>query len=117
MTDQRLATPTAFTWSGVRAGLAAAGAMAANAGIYGSIFGALAAQAGFDLAVAAAMSAIVYAAGAQVASLQIWANPIPLLAVWATTFAVNARYILPNASLRPWLPGAQPLRTHAPPVT
>jgi len=113
MRDQTLAQPAAFTWTGVRAGIAAAGAMAAGSLVYGVIFGALAAQAGFDLAVAAAMSAIVYAGGAQVASLQIWANPIPVLAVWATTFAVNARYILQSASLRPWLSGAKPLRTYA----
>ena len=113
MRDQPPAPSAAFTWVGVRAGIAAAGAMAANSLVYGVIFGALAAQAGFDLAVAAAMSAIVYAGGAQVASLQIWANPIPLLAVWATTFAVNARYILQSASLRPWLNGGAPARTYA----
>jgi len=113
MRDQPLAQPAAFTWSGVRAGVAAAGAMAANSLVYGIIFGALAAQAGFDLVVAAAMSAIVYAGGAQVASLQIWANPLPLVAVWATTFAVNARYILQSASLRPWLQGSKPGRTYA----
>lgn len=113
MRDQAPAASAAFTWSGVRGGIAAARAMAANAAVYGVIFGALAAQAGFDLAAAAAMSAIVYAGGAQVASLQIWASPIPLLAVWATTFAVNARYILQSASLRPWLGGSRPLRTYA----
>lgn len=113
MRDQAPAQPAAFTWSGVRAGIAAAGAMAANSAVYGIIFGALAAQAGFDLAVAAAMSALVYAGGAQFASLQIWANPIPFVAVWATSFAVNARYILQSASLRPWLGGSPPARTYA----
>lgn len=107
------AAPASFTWGGVRAGAAAAGAMAANSAVGGVIFGALSAQAGFDLAVAAAMSALVYAAGAQVASLQIWANPIPFAAVWATSFAVNARYILLSASLRPWLEGSPPARTYA----
>lgn len=113
MRDQPAAGNAAFTWRGVRAGMAAAGAMAAGAAIYGVIFGALAAQAGFNLVVAAAMSALVYAGGAQVASLQIWANPIPLVAVWATSFAVNARYILQGASLRPWLEGSPPARTYA----
>jgi|SRR5688572_18714035 4-azaleucine resistance transporter AzlC len=113
MPDPAPVPSAAFSWSGVQSGVAAAGPMVAGSAIYGLIFGALAAQAGFDLLVAAAMSAIVYAGGAQVASLQIWANPIPLLAVWATTFAVNARYILQSASLRPWLHGAKPLRTYA----
>ncbi len=102
-----------FTWGGVRRGVAAGSALVAGSLVYGVIFGALAAQAGFDLLVAAAMSALVYAGGAQVASLQIWANPIPLAAVWATSFAVNARYILQSASLRPWLRGGPPVRTYA----
>lgn len=113
MRDQAFVPAAPLTWSGVTRGIAAAGAMAANAAVYGLIFGALAAQAGFDLLVASAMSAIVYAGGAQVASLQIWASPIPLLAVWATTIAVNARYILQSASLRPWLGGGKPLRAYA----
>lgn len=113
MRDLSLAQSPAFTWHGVRAGIAAAGAIAANSAVGGVIFGALAAQAGLDLAVAAAMSALVYAGAAQVASLQIWANPIPLVAVWATSFAVNARYILLSASLRPWLHGSEPARTYA----
>ena len=104
--------PAGFTWRGVQAGAAAALLLAANSGVYGIIFGALAAQAGFELGVAAAMSALVYAGGAQVASLQIWANPIPLVAVWATTFAVNARYILQSASLRPWLRQSGRARTY-----
>ena len=103
MAGQPPARPAAFTWQGVRAGLAASLALAANSAVYGIIFGALAAQAGLDLAVSAAMSAFVYAGGAQVACLQIWVQPLPVLAVWATTFAVNARYILQSASLRPWL--------------
>jgi len=102
-----------FTWGGVRSGIAAGSALVAGSVVYGVIFGALAAQAGFDLLVAAAMSALVFAGGAQVASLQVWANPVPFVAVWATSFAVNARYILQSASLRPWLRGSPPMRTYA----
>ncbi len=112
MHDQPRAPATAFTWRGIEAGVAAAVPLAANSAVGGVIFGALAAQAGLDLAVSAAMSALVYAGGAQVASLQIWANPIPLLAVWATTFAVNSRYILQSASLRPWLAEGGTARTY-----
>jgi 4-azaleucine resistance transporter AzlC len=112
MRDQPRAGPPAFTWHGFRAGSVAALPLAVNSAVYGIIFGALAAQAKFDVAVAMAMSALVYAGGAQVASLQIWANPVPLLAVWATTFAVNARYVLQSASLRPWLADAPKARMY-----
>ncbi len=104
--------PPPFTWSGVWRGMVAASGMSVNSVIYGMIFGALAVQAGFDIVVATVMSAIVYAGGAQVASLQIWANPIPFAAIWATSFAVNARYILQSASLRPHLGGTAPLKMY-----
>ena len=109
MADRRAGAPPDFTWRGVQAGATAGVPLAANAGIYGIVFGALAAQTGIELVPAVVMSVIVCAGGAQVAILPIWANPIPFVAVWATTFAVNARYILQSASLRPWLSGTGPL--------
>src|SRR5262249_28437427 len=116
MTDQRLARAAprvrAFTRRGFTTGVASAWALAANSAVYGVIFGALAAQARFDLPVAAAMSALVYAGGAQVASLQIWANPIPFVAVWAATLAGDARYILRSASLRARRARASPARIY-----
>jgi 4-azaleucine resistance transporter AzlC len=92
-----------FTFRGFRDGIGDSAVLAASSIVYGLIFGALAAQAGFDLLTAGTMSALVYAGGAQVACLQLWAAPLPVVAVLATTLAVNARYILLSAALRPWL--------------
>src|SRR5262249_34873870 len=39
---------------------------------------------------------------AQMASLQAWSDPVPLAAVCLTTLAMNARYLLLGAALRPW---------------
>ena len=47
------------------------------------------------------MSAWVYAGGAQMATLQVWTEPLPLFALVLTVLAMNARYILLSASLRP----------------
>ena len=44
------------------------------------------------------------------AALQGWADPVPALAVCFTTLAMNARYLLLGATLRPWfseLPSCQ----------
>jgi predicted branched-subunit amino acid permease len=44
------------------------------------------------------------------ASLQAWADPVPIVAVCLTTLAMNARYLLLGATLRPWfggLPGSR----------
>lgn len=95
--------PPQFTAKGFRAGIADSAMLAAGSVVYGLIFGALAAQAGIDLVVAGAMSALVYAGGAQVACLQLWTAPLPIVAVLVTTLAVNARYVLLSAALRPWL--------------
>ena len=61
----------------------------------------LAASKGLTVLEIALMSAWVYAGGAQMASLQVWAQPLPLLALVLTVLAMNARYILLSAALRP----------------
>ena len=93
-------TPT-FTWGGVvdgaRKGILISPALLA----FGVAVGVLAASKGLSVLEIALMSAWVYAGGAQMATLQIWAEPIPLLALVLTVLAMNARYILLSASLRP----------------
>ena len=93
-------TPT-FTWrgvvDGVRKGLLIAPALIA----FGLAVGLLAASKGLSVLEVALMSAWVYAGGAQMATLQVWAEPLPLVALVLTVLAMNARYILLSASLRP----------------
>jgi branched chain amino acid efflux pump len=102
----------AFTWAGVRAGAAGAGAVAASVFAFGIAFGVLADQRGLTLAAALAMSGTVYAGSAQIVALQLWATPVPLIPVWAAALAVNARYVLMGAALRPWLARLAPLRAY-----
>ena len=47
------------------------------------------------------MSIWVNAGSAQMASLQIWAEPIPVLTLVLTVLAMNSRYVLLGAALRP----------------
>jgi 4-azaleucine resistance transporter AzlC len=91
-----------FTWRGLRAGLGGAGAPAASSAIYGLAFGLLADQTGIGLWTAVLMSMTIYSGSAQFVTLQVWADPLPLATVCAAILAINARYVLLGASLRPW---------------
>jgi 4-azaleucine resistance transporter AzlC len=67
----------------------------------GLLFGALAAGKGLSPAEAVLMSLTVFAGGAQLAAVEIWTQPPPLLAVLVSTVLINARYVLMSASLAP----------------
>jgi predicted branched-subunit amino acid permease len=71
--------------------------------LVGIVFGVLASTVGLTLVESAAFSGSVYAGGAQMASLQGWADPVPLVFVCLTTAAVNSRYVLMGATLRSFL--------------
>ena len=68
---------------------------------FGLAVGVLAATKGLSTLEIALMSAWVYAGTAQMASLQVWTEPLPLLALVFTVLAMNARYVLLSAALRP----------------
>jgi predicted branched-subunit amino acid permease len=65
----------------------------------------MAAAVGISLWEAMALSGWVNAGGAQMATLQAWNDPVPLLAVCLTVLAINSRYLLLGAALRPWFAG------------
>ena len=67
--------------------------MAASVFAFGIAFGVLAEHRGLTLAPALVMSVTVYAGSAQIVALQRWGAPVPLIAVWAATLAINARYV------------------------
>ncbi len=73
--------------------------------MYAVAFGIMASAAGLTTAEAALISGWVNAGGAQMASLQAWTTPVSLVAVCLTTLAMNARYLLMGATLRPWFHG------------
>ncbi|BBK40022.1 hypothetical protein STVA_00420 [Allostella vacuolata] len=102
-----------FTRHGLRHGMRRSWPLAVGSFAYGIGFGAMADQAGLAWSEAVAMSALVYAGAAQIVALGIWSDPIPLLAVWLGVFAVNARYVLLGATLRPWLAGLAAHRSYA----
>jgi 4-azaleucine resistance transporter AzlC len=105
-------SPSTFTLAGVREGALASLILAPTVIVFGLAFGVLAAATGLSTLEAMFMSAWVNAGSAQMATLQVWADPLPLLTVCLTTLAMNARYVLLGASLRPWLPNTPAYQTY-----
>ncbi|ELY58941.1 AzlC family ABC transporter permease [Natronolimnohabitans innermongolicus] len=102
-----------FGWEGVRTGFLTGIPIAIGVGGYGIAFGVLAAQAGLSVAEAALMSATVLAGASQIIAVELWADPIPIAAIVATTFAVNLRYSLMGAALQPWFRHLEPRQIYA----
>ncbi|MGQ3072683.1 MAG: AzlC family ABC transporter permease [Ferrovibrionaceae bacterium] len=99
-----------FTLAGFRAGLAASLVLVPGVALYGLAFGVMAAARGLTGPEAVLFSAWLNAGGAQMATLAVWTDPLPWAAIGLTTVAMNARYLLLGAALRPWfgpLPAAQ----------
>lgn len=70
---------------------------------FGLAFGVAAIQRGLTGLETLLMSGLVFAGAAQFASLELWGPTIPLVALIATTFAINARHLLMGAALYPWV--------------
>lgn len=92
-----------FTRAGVVSGFRSAIPLAIPVGAYGAVFGLLAQQAGVSALEATLMNTFVFAGAAQMAVLQYWDYPLPLLVIATTTFLINLRLVLLSASLRPWM--------------
>jgi len=94
-----------FTRAGFDAGMRGAAPLVPSVAMYAVAFGIMASSVGLTTAEAALLSGWVNAGGAQMASLQAWSDPVSLAAVCLTTLAMNARYLLLGATLRPWFEG------------
>lgn len=86
-------------WQGARASVPLGVASA----VLGAGFGVAVRQVDLPLWATLLMSGSVFAGAAQFAALPLWSAPLPLVPIWLSTFAVNARFALLSASLTPWL--------------
>lgn len=80
---------------------------------FGLAFGVAALQRGLSGLETLLMSGLVFAGAAQFAALELWGPQIPLIALIATTFAINARHLLMGAALYPWLRHLPPGQRYA----
>lgn len=101
-----------FGYRGIRTGFFTTLPVALGVAGYGIAFGVLADQAGLSAAEAALMSATVVAGASQIIAVELWADPIPIATIVLATFAVNLRYSLMGAALRPWFSQLSALRAY-----
>lgn len=90
-----------FALASIAAGFRANVVVALVVAAYGIVMGAIAATKGISLAELSIMSTLVIAGAAQLIVVDMWADPVPIGAIVATTAVVNLRYLLIGASLRP----------------
>lgn len=107
--------PTPITRAGIREGARFSLPLMPGVLVFGTAFGAAAAQKGMTLAEALGISAFVFAGAAQMVALELWREvwtPSTLLGITVVTATINARMILMGAAIQPWMRGA-PLRFQA----
>lgn len=71
---------------------------------FGIGFGIAAAQKGLSTFEIVLMSLTVFAGTAQMVALDLWAQPLPLAALFVTVFVANLRYFVMGAALQPYVP-------------
>lgn len=91
--------------AGLRRGLVAVLPLAPGALLFGVSLGLLADGAGMTLYQALAMSLTVFAGASQYLAVELWAEPLPALAIVLAALLVNARHVLMGATLAAWLRG------------
>lgn len=65
------------------------------------LMGALAAQKGFGPLEMVLMSGLVFAGASQFVALELWRDPIPMLAIIVATGMVNLRHVMMGAAMQP----------------
>lgn len=92
-----------FTYRGALLGARRIVPLALSTMIFGLAFGVAAREGGLSVAEAMLMSGLVWAGTSQFAALEVGTASLALLPMLVVTLAVNARYLLLSAALRPWL--------------
>lgn len=100
--DAQAARPVAFTRGGLLHGMRRGIPLGLTSVIFGLVFGVLSRQAGLTIAQACLMSGVVNAGSSQLVALSMWATPVPILPIVATTLLINMRLVLLAITLRPW---------------
>lgn len=101
-----------FTAAGLRAGFLRTLPVALGVAVFGMVYGLVAGQKGLSPAETVLMSMLVFAGAAQMLALELWTQPVPVLALTLAVAVVNLRYMMMTAVLRPWLAPLGPARAY-----
>ena len=100
--------PVTLTRQGLRRGAHAVYPLLPGMIIFGLLCGVVARQAGLSFVENVLMNVFVFAGAAQLASLEQWSTPLPVLAIVVTTLLVNLRFLLHGVAVQPWLRSVNP---------
>jgi branched chain amino acid efflux pump len=92
----------AFTTRGLLRGAWRAVPVAVSTVAFGLLFGVLSRRAGLSLGEVCLMSALVFTGSGQVVAIGMWATPIPIVPIVATTLVISLRHVLMGLTLQPW---------------
>lgn len=93
---------TTFTPAGLRRGAALIWPVAISGFFFAVAVGVVSRDAGMSWLEAVVMSGVVFAGASQIAVIDLWDSPLPLLVIALTTLGVNSRMLLMGASMREW---------------
>lgn len=97
-----------FTRAGVWTGMRASALVSLPVVPFGMAFGLAASEAGIGLEFGVLMSLIVFAGLSQLAIVELWATPMPVMPILLITLSLNTRHLLYGAALSSWASGVRP---------
>lgn len=100
--------PVTLTRVGIRRGMAAVYPLLPGMMVFGLLCGVVAREAGLTFLENLLMNVFVFAGASQLAAMDQWATPIPVVAVVVTTLLINLRFLLHGVAAQPWLRSVKP---------
>ena len=101
-----------YSLKGLRQGVIQSWPIGLSVFAYGLVFGVISRQAGFGLLGSSSMSLSVFAGASQLVAMDIWGASTSAVPIILTVLAVNLRYILMGAALRPYFFGLSRIKSY-----
>ena len=95
--------PVTFTAAGALRGARAVVPIVPGAVAFGLVYGFLAGERGLGAVEIGLMSTLMFAGASQFLALELWGEPLPLVALVLGVLVINLRHLLMGPALLPWL--------------
>lgn len=95
--------PVTVSWDGLRRGCRASSPLIPGILVFGMLCGVVARQMGLTFVENLLLNAFVFSGAAQLASLDQWSYPLPIVAIVVTSLLINLRFLMLGLSAQPWL--------------
>jgi 4-azaleucine resistance transporter AzlC len=96
----------------ILAGAGQAMPVVAGVVVFGTVWGALAVQAGLSPLAVVLMSGLVFSGAAQFVAIELWSSPVAVGTIAFATLLVGLRHVLMSASIEPVMRGIPPRRAY-----